>query len=84
MTESDGERRRAPRHRVLRGGKIVFNDGRSVVDCHVRDLAEAGARLKLATVVGIPETFELRIADETPRRCRIAWRTGQEIGVAFK
>jgi hypothetical protein len=83
MDDDREERRQAPRHRVLKGGRIVFNDGRSVIDCQVRNQSEGGARLKLATVVGVPDEFELRIAADVPRRCRVIWRTGQEIGVAF-
>ena len=48
------EHRREPRTRALRGGKIVFNYGRSVVDCTVRNLSRHGACLELASLVGVP------------------------------
>ena len=38
------ERRTVPRTRILRGGKILFNDKRSVIDCTVRNLSEVGDR----------------------------------------
>lgn len=83
MDDDREERRQAVRHRVLKGGKIVFNAGRSVIDCQVRNVTEAGARIKVAAVVGVPAEFELRITGETPRQCRVVWHKGQEIGVAF-
>tara|TARA_R110002124_G_scaffold44422_5_gene135487 strand:+ start:11181 stop:11426 length:246 start_codon:yes stop_codon:yes gene_type:complete len=77
------ERRATIRHRVLKGAHIVTNDGYSTYDCIVRNLSEAGARLKVASVVGIPEQFELKMDDGHFFACRIVWRTEFEIGVAF-
>jgi hypothetical protein len=41
------ENRRAPRHRVLKGGAIGF--GGESVDCLVRNLSATGAALEAAT-----------------------------------
>jgi hypothetical protein len=41
------ENRRAPRHRVLKGGAIGFGGGS--VDCLVRNLSATGAALEVAT-----------------------------------
>jgi hypothetical protein len=60
MTDGDRPDRKATsRRRVLKGGKIIFRAGFSVVDCVVRDDSPAGARLKIASVMGIPDVFQL-------------------------
>jgi len=50
------------RRRVLKAGRLIFNERRSVVDCTVRALWDQGAELQLATTQDIPEkvTLELR------------------------
>jgi hypothetical protein len=79
-----GERRVQIRRRTFKGGKVIFNNGLSVLDCIIRDMSEHGARLELPTTVGIPDTFELIIApDRVKRRCQIAWRAERHIGVLF-
>ncbi|AKR54480.1 pilus assembly protein PilZ [Youhaiella tibetensis] len=77
------ERRRAQRHRTLKGGSIVFNEGRSAIDCTVRNLSEIGANLRVTSVVGIPDEFILQMSDKTTRDCRVSWRKATELGVAF-
>ena len=78
MTE---EHRIAPRQRVLKGGRIVINDGFSTFQCTVRNLSNTGARLKVASVIGVPDTFELVMDDGRKFACTIAWKTEFEIGV---
>jgi len=77
------ERRGAQRHRTLKGGSIVFNEGRSAIDCTVRNLSEIGANLRVTSVVGIPDEFILQMSDKTTRDCRVSWRKATELGVAF-
>jgi hypothetical protein len=79
-----GERRSNIRRRTFKGGKLIFNKGLSVLDCVIRDLSDHGARLELATTVGVPDSFELIIApDRVKRFCKIAWRSEHHIGVSF-
>ena len=80
MTE---ERRSTPRQRVLKGGKVVINDGFSTFQCTVRNLSESGARLKVASIIGIPDTFDLAMDDGRKHACTVVWRTATEIGVKF-
>lgn len=81
------ERRRARRLRALKGAKISFNGGNSVIDCLVRNQSETGARLKVEMTVALPERFSLAIVENgelVPQRdCEVAWRTATEIGVRF-
>lgn len=77
------DHRAAPRQRVLKGGRIVINDGFSTFQCTVRNLSATGARLKVAGVVGIPDSFELLMDDGRRFACIAKWKTEFEIGVAF-
>lgn len=80
----DEDKRHGGRHRVLKGARISFNGGRSVLDCTVRNLSETGAGLDVTTSVGVPAEFVLLIdADGVSRSCRVAWRTGRKMGVEF-
>ncbi|MGB3337618.1 MAG: PilZ domain-containing protein [Devosia sp.] len=80
MTE---ERRVVPRQRVLKGGRIVINDGFSTFQCTVRNLSGIGARLKVGGIVGIPDTFQLVMDDGRTFACTVIWKTEFEIGVQF-
>jgi hypothetical protein len=77
------ELRSEPRQRTLKGAIIAFNDLRSTIDCTVRNLSPHGAQLRVASAVGIPNTFELRLTDGERHQCSVAWRKGREIGVKF-
>ncbi len=77
------EHRSAPRQRTLKGGKIVLNDGFSTIDCMVRNLSETGAKLEIASILGIPPQFKLMMSDGRSFACQIAWRTENAIGVKF-
>ena len=78
------EKRGEPRTRTLKKARIVFNDGRSVIDCVVRNLSSRGALLELPSLLGVPETFELRIeSDGSCRAARTIWKGNGKIGVEF-
>lgn len=77
------ERRKIVRHRTLKGGKIVINDGFSTFDCKIRNLSEAGAKLAVAGIIGIPDRFVLAMDDGRRFSCIAVWRTDGEIGVEF-
>ena len=80
---SDEEHRIAPRQRILKGGMIVINDGFSTFKCTVRNLSETGARLKVAGIIGIPDSFRLAMDDGRKFACTVVWKTESEIGVKF-
>ena len=83
MTEPQTEHRTTQRRPTLKGGHIVFNAGRSTIDCTVRNLSRDGAKLQVASAVGIPDNFDLLLANTTRQPCRVAWRKVKEIGVVF-
>jgi len=75
-------KRAAARHRVLKSGTIEFSGG--AIDCMVRNLSDTGAALEVASLLGIPEAFNLLISGErTTYQCEVRWRKENRIGVAF-
>jgi hypothetical protein len=77
------EKRANQRRRTLFKGYIVFNERRSTVECTIRNMSAAGAQLQVASVVGIPDTFDLIINDKESHKCVVARRLQGELGVAF-
>jgi hypothetical protein len=78
------DKRITRRQRVLKSGKIVFAHGASVVDCVIRDLSVAGARLEVPNTVGLPQEFTLLdVHSGKSYAAKVAWRRGQRMGVEF-
>lgn len=77
------DNRGSQRHRTLKGGKIVFNDGFSTYDCTIRNLSDTGAKLMVASLVGVPQRFLLALDDGRRFECEMAWHREGEIGVRF-
>lgn len=78
------ERRRWPRKRVLKRGKILFHDRPSVIDCTIRDVSEGGARLVCSQAGLLPrEFFLVFVVEKEMRNVRIIWRTAEELGVEY-
>ena len=77
------ERRVAPRHRVLKQGMLAFRGGGGA-DCTVRNISSTGARIEIASPVGLPDQFTLVItADHFMRHCHAVWSADRRIGIAF-
>ena len=79
------EQRREQRSRTLRGGKIVFNDRRSVIDCLVRNLSDGGTCLQVNSTIDVPFTFDLKLdGEQESRPCKVVWVTDNRMGVEFQ
>jgi hypothetical protein len=78
------DNRYVPRRRVFKGGKIIFADGAMVVDCVIRNISVAGARLDVPSTLALPHEFIL-LDVQTERRhiAKMAWRRGDQMGVEF-
>ena len=73
----DNEARIAPRRRMLKSGKIAYNDRHVTIECTVRDMSATGARLRVEGSVTAPDTFELLIPlDGLEANCQVVWRSG--------
>jgi hypothetical protein len=54
------------------------------VDCLVTNQSAAGARLQVASGIGIPNDFVLRRDfDGVELPCHVIWRTARQLGVKF-
>jgi hypothetical protein len=78
------ERRATARTRAYLGGQVAFNERFSTMDCLIRNVSEAGAKLNLSGAVRLPSEVDLTITKrDEAMRARIIWRRGDEAGVAF-
>ena len=76
------EQRRETRRRALIGARLVIGKT-CTLDCVVRDISGAGAKLVFATPTVTPDQFEVVIANHGRFWARAAWRNGTAIGVQF-
>lgn len=77
------DQRKSPRRRALLGGEIVLNNGRSTIDCLVRDLSDGGLRIKLHAPHPIPKEFEIKFGTRR-EQVELVWQRGVDAGVKFK
>jgi GDP-D-mannose dehydratase len=73
--------RKNDRYQALKAGTISFHG--STIDCAVHDLSLGDANLKVDSHVGVPDTFDLLVADTGKQRCHVVWRKETRIGVVF-
>ncbi len=72
------------RRRVLKGGKIVFNNRFSTADCTIRSLDEEGAGLEVWSAHDLPDVFTLVISPEgVTRQCKVVARSEKRLEVEF-
>lgn len=77
------EHRIIARARRLKEGRIMFNAKKSVMSCLVRDVTEAGARLRTGEPYLVPEFFDFAMVGEKTRAARKVWHTTTEMGISF-
>jgi PilZ domain len=76
-------RRKTERFAARGAAKIHLSGSPFLRDCLVTDVSDGGVRLYVEGEV--PDEFALYFGDATGERraCRVVWRLGHEIGVAF-
>ena len=79
------ERRRLPRSKkVLFSGVITDLDGKTVLDCTIRDLSAEGAQIALANDVPVnSEAYLLDARNRVAHRARVVWSDAGRCGLAF-
>ena len=76
------ETRIAPRVRVMKAAKIEY--GGDKYNCTVRDISTTGAALDFSDLIRIPNEFTLILPEDGLKLpCRVVWRGGYRVGVAF-
>ena len=88
MTEprmSSAEKRKNLRRSITYPAFIDFGDGSPAIECTLCDASQVGALLAVAEPDGVPDEFILALSSDgaARRRCRVAWRTENQIGVEF-
>jgi hypothetical protein len=81
---SSGEKRRFPRTRMLKAGKVILSE-QSTIDCTIRDFSPGGARLVFAAPTPLPKLFRLLIvATDNMVPATLVWQKGLAAGVSFE
>jgi hypothetical protein len=79
------ERRRELRELTLKTGKISSLHPPLDFDCAVFDISDGGASILLPNGAKVPECFNLIIHPKQDiYSCKVAWRSGNKIGVSFQ
>jgi hypothetical protein len=82
--ESLFERRSIGRTIISKSAKLFFNGQLGALACGVRNITNAGAGIRAAGLDLLPLDFELSFDNfRTVRKCRLIWRQGGLIGIAF-
>ncbi|MBI1399606.1 PilZ domain-containing protein [Hyphomonas sp.] len=84
----ESEYRQHARRRMLKSGRIIFNNSRSSLDVQITDLSASGARLKMSIPMPCPALFNLEflhpaVGSPAIRRCALRWQRGETCGVVF-
>ena len=79
------ERRSVGRTKIAKGALLFFSDKPGVSPCSVRDVTNLGAGICAQSLAAVPLDFELSFDNfRTARMCRLIWRQGEFLGVAFE
>jgi hypothetical protein len=83
--ESAFERRSIGRTKIQKGALLFFSEKTGVRACTVRDVTNVGAGIRAPNLQIMPLEFALSFDDfRTVRKCRLTWRQGDFLGVAFE
>ena len=88
MTEtlmSSAEKRKNFRRSITYPAFIDLGDGSPAIECTLCDASQEGALLAVVEPDSVPDEFILTLSSDgaVRRRCRVAWRTENQIGVEF-
>jgi hypothetical protein len=79
------DKRKHARAVTAYSAKITSLDGhRSPIECSVTDLSQGGARLSFDCSRILPDEFRLSLENGVRRLCKVVWKKGNEVGVAFR
>jgi len=78
------DNRRLTRTQVRRNACIVISNRVPIMHCTVRDVTNEGARLSVASSLGLPLAFQLSFDScRSMRQCSVVWIGHREVGVKF-
>ena len=83
--DSHNNRRAVGRAGIEKGALLFFKGQIGARGCNVIDISDCGAKLRTHNLSLLPNTFELTFNNfSTTRWCRLIWRDGDFLGVAFE
>jgi hypothetical protein len=74
--------RQRPQGRISGIAKILCDAKAPAIDVILVDYSAGGACLQMQKFVELPNRFEI-LYGTTRKRCRVVWKRGMRIGVAF-
>jgi hypothetical protein len=78
------ERRSVGRTKISKGAMLFFSEKAGVHSCTVNDVTNRGAGIRTQEKI-VPLDFPLSFDNfRTVRMCRLIWRQGEFLGVAFE
>jgi hypothetical protein len=78
------DHRKHPRQLTLQTAKIFIDSHSPAIPCAVLNISDGGACVLLPTKTYVPSFFDMAIDHKnTLYECRVAWRRGDKVGVAF-
>ena len=82
---SHNDRRAVGRSGIEKGALLFFKGQAGARGCNVIDISDCGAKLRTHNLSVLPNIFELTFDNfSTIRWCRLIWRNGDFLGVAFE
>ena len=83
--ENAFDRRSIGRTKISKGALLFFSEKTGVHSCTVRDVTNLGAGVRTQDLKIVPLDFALSFDNfRTVRMCRLIWRQGDFLGVAFE
>jgi hypothetical protein len=79
------EKRKNSRKHFERRAWIDLGDGKLAFGCVLANLSSTGAKITIPPGKELPDEFVLRLSADgrVARKCRVAWKSAGEAGVAF-
>jgi hypothetical protein len=79
------ELRRHRRVDLSYGARVLSSQTDLICDCAIVDVSQGGARIAVLAAEMVPDEFLLAFSQKSDvsRRCKVAWRKDDEVGVIF-
>jgi len=79
------ELRKHRRVELSYGARVLSPEADLICDCAILDVSQGGARIAVLAAEMVPDEFLLAFSasSDVSRRCKVAWRRDEEIGVIF-
>jgi hypothetical protein len=85
LPDGRADQRHAPRRRVLLGGRVVEPDGAFSTSCTIRDVNDAGAKVRLPAPVPVGEhVYLIELRSGVAHQVKVAWRKNGDMGLTYE